>query len=285
MNYLFNDKQSVFNSNRYYKRIQEKGIPIDKLKNDDYFSDYISLFFDRQSFFYNKGYALYLEGSEPPSRFDFVYSALNKKIFQYEPLLSVMDQCADFFELYDVDVQDRTSFVSKYYSIKAEDYIVPLFIILVELGNSFSYVNPQLFIYEGQIVLRFEKDSTKLFSILGLKTSKIYAFLVNNLLLEEKEKVDRILEFDFTYEQDERFMTIRKRLYQVKHFDKESRIIDYIKAKKIVSAQELAIYFGLSKRMINYYISDLINKGIVIREGNTNSSLAKYKINSGKYFF
>lgn len=284
MFYSFNENSIVEYSKRYSERIARSKANLSELKNSPSFSAIYSLLFEKRDFNFFNGDSLYLEGSDPLVSFGFVYNILNKKTFASEPWYVVMDQCADFFDLYKGTIQNRLEFVATNKLINASNYIIPLFIIFFECRNIFSIFTPALLIIDGQIVFRFECDKTKINNLLLINNSITYQFLVNKLNLEDKEVVDFILQNELEIERRDTIITIRKRLYTVKHFDKKTKILDYIKAKQIVSAQELAEYFKLTKRMINYYIAELINEGKVIRVGEVNSSNAKYRINPENYY-
>lgn len=284
--FYYNDENSIIEySKRYSNRMKNSRVNIDQVKNDSRYSDVYSLFFKERRFNYFAGDSLYLEGTTPPVSFDFVYRALNRKTFQAEPWYMIMDQCSDFFELYDASIQDRSSFVATNKIIKAEDYVIPLFIIFLNARNIYSKISPMLFVHDGQIVLRFEYNSAVAISSYSFEKSQLYDFLINVLKLEDKKTVNHILENELEIKKEESILLIKKKLYSVRHYGKKERIIDYIKSKRIISAQELADYFNLSKRMINYYIADLIKDGIVIREGESNSSFARYRINPDNYYF
>lgn len=272
-------------SKRYSERIGSSSLNIEQLENDCNFSDIFSLFFDSRNFNFFNGDSLYLEGTRPLTAFDFVYTAINKKKFVNEPWLIVMDQCSDFFELYDAKIQNRFNFVAPGRTIKAEDYIIPLFIIFFSIRNIYSKATPSLFIRDGQIVFRFEYDPSKIFLDSKFYKTKIYDFLINILKLEDNDVVDSIIENELKIEKQGTFILIRKRLFEVKHFSKRDKIINFIKAKKVVTALEIAEYFDMSKRMAEYYMLDLINDGIVIRDGKTNASNTKYRLNTESYYF
>lgn len=284
--YFYSDeKQIIEYSKRYSEKIATANVDLIKIKSDSRFSEAYNLLFGKRINNFFNGDSLYLEGTDPLVSFDFVYHILNKKTFDTEPWYMVMDQCADFFELYDVNIRDRSSFVALSKIVKAEDYVVPLFIVFLNNRNIFSKLTPALFVHNGQIIFRFELKNNEPISEFLIKKSIFYDLLVNKFKLEDEKVVDFILEKELSFETTGTIMTIRKQLYPVKYSSKKERIINYIKAKRVASAQELAIYFNLSKRMINYYIAELINEGIVIREGETNSSTAKYRINTNKYLF
>lgn len=282
--YYFEEKSIVEYSRRYSEKIAKAGVNLSEIKNNPQLSDAYFLLFENKQFSYFYGDSLYLEGSSPLVPFDYLYRVLNKKVFSTEPWYIVMDQCSDFFELYDANIQNRLSFAARNVSVQAEDYIIPLFIIFLNIRNVYSKIRPSLFIYEGHIVFRFERDYLKTADLYLIKHSNIYKLIVDILKLENKAKIDYIIENDLTIEIDGTIVTIHKELYSVRHPDKKSRIIDYIKAKKEVTAKELANYFNLSKRMINYYLAELIEEEIVLRIGDTNSSNARYKINKDKYY-
>ena len=284
--FFYTNEKSIINySKRYSSKIEQSGVNLDEIKNSRQYSDLYNLLFESRNLNYLEGDTLYLEGTNPLVSFDYVYHAINKKTFRFEPWYIIMDQCTDFFELYNADVQDRSTFVAENRSINATDYVIPLFIIFLSCRNVFSKLTPSLFIHDGQIVFRFECDLTNIPNVFSIKKSPMYDLLINIFQLENKLLVNHILDDELRFEKHNTILTIRKQLYSVRFFDKKERIIKYIKAKKIVSAQELADYFKVSKRMINYYISDLIDEGIIVRIGFTNSSNARYKINSESYLF
>lgn len=285
MYYYFDEKRIIEYSKRYSERIKNANVNLDEIKNDSRLSGAYRLLFEKRFNNFFSGDSLYLEGTDPLVSFDYVYYALNKKTFNSEPWYMVMDQCADFFELYDANIQDRSSFIATTKIIKAEVYIVPLFIVFLNYRNMYSKLTPVLLVHNGQIIFRFEQEINEPISTFSIKKSIFYDLLVNKLKLEDKKVVDFILENELIFEPRETVLTIRKQLYPLRHSSKKERIINYIKAKHVVSAQELAVYFNLSKRMINYYIAELIDEGIVIREGEINSSTAKYRINADNYFF
>ena len=283
---LYNQKPIVEYSKRFSERIKSSRVNLDELKYNGRFTELYSLFFDQRSFYnFYPGDNLYLEGTNPLTSSDFVYYALNKTTFRNEPWYIIIDQVSDFFELYNVKIQDRHAFVATSKTIKVEDYVIPLFLVFFCFRNTFSKIMPSLYIHDGTIVFRFEAIASSALSMFSITQSDVYDFLINTLKLEDKQLVNHILLDELNISFNQSIIMIKKQLYPVKANSKKERIIKYIKAKKIVTAQELADYFNVSKRMINYYIADLIDEEIIIRIGEVNASNTKYRINIDKYYF
>ena len=264
---LFNSQNRFLKNNRIEKRIKDASFANE-------YCDLISLFFGKNVTTLFNGQKLRIRGDKPPIAFDFVFNALNGTTFSNMPFIVVLDQCADFLDSYNALVQDRSNFVSRYNFVDNTNYLIDLFAYLLDFRNQFSPLIPQLIVQDGEIILAFESYAANLVNS-NIENTKAYKFL-KELFLNDNS--NRHLANEFNIESKGKVIIIKKRIYQVKHNTREKNIISYIRAKGEASAQEIADYFDITKRTVNYIIRELINRKIVERIGSPNEPNVKYRV-------
>lgn len=276
--------EAVFKTPSYYcNDLAALRSKITNLINKGKYTNLIRLFFCENTSFFQE-YEIQLEGERPNSSLNIVYDALAGKELRHLPLFEAMSVCADFASLYGKgEVIDRSSFVAKAFNLDITRFILPFFILLVEYGMAFfPRVKPKISIENGIIRIIFSTVKP-FFTTYKIDESDVFKLLIDELGFAEKSSVMSIFETQLKYTFFENCLLVSYQFDKPKNYDRTARILNYIYAKQIVSANDVANYFNISKRTANYLLTDLVNKNILIRVGVQNSSLTRYKVNEKEY--
>ena len=268
--------EAVFKSNnRFLSNNNDIKNIVEQLNKDDKYSGLVDKFFGKPFISFPADGILRLSGSKPSSSYSFLYDALNGTVISRVPYIVAMDYCADFLDLYNGDVQDRSHFVSINQHIVVSDYTVVLFIILLAYRNSFSLFTPELTFIDGILSLKFEIVHSVV-DVLSIENNVVYDFLVNKLKLQSPEMIKALFN-DLDFNKDGRMVTITKMFYSRKRTEKERRILDFIESMGEASASEVADYFSLSKRTAIYILKELQDSKQIEKTGKPNDSHLKYR--------
>ena len=268
------DKTVFYSNNRYLSNDDILSV-VEDLENDKTYSNLVDMFFDNVNSSFPRTGILRISGSKPSLGHNYLYDSLNGAIIQNVPYMVAMAYCADFLELYDGNLQDRSHFVSINQLISVSDYTVALFIILLTYRSSFSLFTPELSFIDGTLSLKFE-FSVNAPEIRNITENIIYDFLFNKLKIQDAKLTEALFN-ELVIHKDGKIITVSKTFYSRKRNDKKLRILGYIELMGEASALEIADYFSISKRTANYILKELEESSQIEKTGKPNDSHLKYR--------
>lgn len=227
---------------------------------------------------------LYLFGESPKTNVDY-YKIMNGKRLDCVPGIILIDQAVAFANLYNYHPQDRSDRVTQISTVDFGKAVLPYLITYLCLRNPYSFSENSLSFQSGSMFLTF---SAKRLNLLHgsdipkvLVDSIYYQILVKDLKLVSEHDFSAAFcapEFNMVRE------TISFTLSLVYTPQKTSlsanldnRILSYLDTTGGSTRKQIADYFDISDRMMNYHLQSLVASGKIYRDGSLTSPKLLYK--------
>jgi hypothetical protein len=210
---------------------------------------------------------------------------MNGKKIENVPGIIFLDQAVAFANLYNYQLQDRSQKITKNTPINFGKIILPYLIAYICMRNPYSFSENSLSLDTESARITFVAKKFQ-FSHgneipLALSNNILYKILVEEMNLVNQEDFKRAFncpEFNMGMEIVSSclcLMYFLPKTYLSSDLDK--RIIKYLEVTGGSKRKDIASYFGISDRMMNYYLQSLVASGEIYREGNMTSPYLIYK--------